>query len=166
MKIYILIALFNGLCFSKAVLEPEKQIQNSIFYDILEEYSYHRISENNISFDRNSFNLKNIGSGRISINHEWPSDYLIYFLNSESVIAKSRYKNSKKIINELKSDKKSIIEIASTIVHEATHEIELQTTGTTNEVGPKNAEKKFIDWVEKNWKMIITRIPELNSIKD
>ena len=58
MKIYILIALFNGLCFSKAVLEPEKQIQNSIFYDILEEYSYHRISENNISFDRNSFNLK------------------------------------------------------------------------------------------------------------
>jgi len=74
--------------------------------------------------------------------------------------------NVKKIINELKSDKKSIIEIASTIVHEATHEIELQTTGTTNEVGPKNAEKKFIDWVEKNWKMIITRIPELNSIKD
>ena len=54
-----------------------------------------------ISFDRNSFNLKNIGSGSISINHEWPSDYLIYFLNSESVIAKSRYKNSKKIINEL-----------------------------------------------------------------
>jgi hypothetical protein len=74
--------------------------------------------------------------------------------------------NVKKIINELKSDKKSIIEIASTIVHEATHEIELQTTGTTNEIGPKNAEKKFIDWVEKNWKMIITRIPELNSIKD
>ena len=54
MKKYILIFLFNELCFSKAVLEPEKQIQNSIFYDILEEYSYHRISENNISFDRNS----------------------------------------------------------------------------------------------------------------
>ena len=101
MKIYILIALLNGLCFSKAVLEPEKQIQNSLFYDILEECSYHRISENNISFDRNSFNLNNIGSGSISINHEWPSDYLIYFLNSESVIAKGRYKNSKKIIKEL-----------------------------------------------------------------
>ena len=101
MKIYILIALLNGLCFSKAVLQPEKQIQNSLFYDILEEYSYHRISENNISFDRNSFNLNNIGSGSISINHEWPSDYLIHFLNYESVIAKGRYKNSKKIINEL-----------------------------------------------------------------
>ena len=93
--------MLNGLCFSKAVLEPEKQIQNSIFYDILEEYSYHRISENNISFEWNSFNLKNIGSGSISINHEWPSDYLIHFLNSEGVIAKGRYKNSKKIINEL-----------------------------------------------------------------
>ena len=101
MKKYILIFLFNGLCFSKAVLEPEKQIQNSLFYDILEEYSYHRISENNISFDRNSFNLNNIGSGSISINHEWPSDYLIHFLDYESVIAKGRYKNSKKIINEL-----------------------------------------------------------------
>ena len=101
MKKYILIFFFNGFCFSTVVLEPEKQIQNSIFYDILEEYSYHRISENNISFDRNSFNLKNIGSGSISINHEWPSDYLIYFLNSESFIAKGRYKNSKKIINEL-----------------------------------------------------------------
>ena len=106
MKIYILIALFNGLCFSKAVLEPEKQIQNSIFYDILEEYSYHRISENNISFDRNSFNLKNIGSGRISINHEWPSDYLIYFLNFDDVIRKNRYRNSKNIINELNTIEK------------------------------------------------------------
>ena len=105
MKIYILIALLNGLCFSKAVLEPEKQIQNSIFYNILEEYSYHRISENNISFDRNSFNLNNIGSGSISINHEWSSDYLIHFLNSESVIARGRYKNSKKIINELNTKK-------------------------------------------------------------
>ena len=60
MKKYILILLFNGLCFSTVVSEPEKQIQNSILYDILEEYSYHRISENNISFDRNSFNLKKI----------------------------------------------------------------------------------------------------------
>ena len=101
MKIYILIILFNGLCFSKAVLEPEKQNQNSIFYDILEEYSYHRISENNISLDKNNFNLKNTVSPDVRINYEWPSDYLIYFLNSKSVIVKSRYRNSKKIINEL-----------------------------------------------------------------
>lgn len=72
--------------------------------------------------------------------------------------------NVKKIINELKDDKKSIIEIASTIVHEATHEIELQTTGKTNEVGPKNAEKKFVDWVDKNWNLIQSRISELKNI--
>ena len=101
MKIYILIALLNGLCFSKAVLEPEKQIQNSIFYNILEEYSYHRISEHNISLGKNNFNLKNTGSSGISINYEWPSDYLIYFLNSKGDIAKSRYRNSKNMINKL-----------------------------------------------------------------
>ena len=69
MKIYIFIALFNGICFSKVVLEPEKQIQNSIFYDILEEYSYHRISENNISLDKNNFNLKNTVSRDTRINY-------------------------------------------------------------------------------------------------
>ena len=73
MKIYILIALLNGLCFSKAVLEPEKQIQNSIFYDILEEYSYHRISENNFSLDKNNFNLKNIFSRPFF----WPFIFLL-----------------------------------------------------------------------------------------
>lgn len=72
--------------------------------------------------------------------------------------------NVKKIINELKDDKKSIIEIASTIVHEATHEIELQTTGKTNEIGPKNAENKFVDWVDKNWNLIQNRISELKNI--
>tara|TARA_B100000212_G_C27145040_1_gene435011 strand:+ start:54 stop:374 length:321 start_codon:yes stop_codon:yes gene_type:complete len=106
MKKYILIFLFNELCFSKAVLEPEKQIQNSIFYNILEEYSYHRISEHNISLDKNNFNLKNTGSIDISINYEWPSDYLIYFLNSNRNIAKSRYRNSKNIINELNTPEK------------------------------------------------------------
>ena len=101
MKKYSLIFLFNGLCFSTVALEPEKQIKNSIFYEILEEYSYHRISENNISLDKNNFNLKNTVSRDIRINYEWPSDYLIYFLNSEVVIVKTRYRNFKKIINEL-----------------------------------------------------------------
>ena len=106
MKKYILIFLFNGLCFSTVVLEPEKQIQNSIFYDILDEYSYHRISEDNISFDRNSFYLKNIGSSNITVNYEWPSDYIIHFLNFEHVIRNNRYKISKKIINKLNTPEK------------------------------------------------------------
>ena len=73
--------------------------------------------------------------------------------------------NVKKIINELKDDKKSIIEIASTIVHEATHEIELQTTGKTNEIGPKNAENKFVDWVDKNWNLIFGEKKDYENTK-
>jgi len=106
MKKYILIFFFNGFCFSTVVLEPEKQIQNSIFYNILEEYSYYRISQSNISFDKDSFNLKNTPSGGTPINYEWPSDYLIYFLNYKNYIAKNRYRKSKKIIIELNNREK------------------------------------------------------------
>ena len=62
--------------------------------------------------------------------------------------------------------KEAVIEIASTIVHEATHSIEFQSTGKTNEIGPQNAERKFIDWVSKNWKTITQRIPQLNNFKN
>lgn len=58
----------------------------------------------------------------------------------------------------------TVIEIASTIVHEATHEIELQTTGQTNETGPENASKQFLSWVKSNWNTIIQRIPDLNKL--
>lgn len=45
--------------------------------------------------------------------------------------------NVQKIVRELGNTRQAIIEIASTIVHEATHEIEFQNTGKTNEVGPQ-----------------------------
>ena len=57
-----------------------------------------------------------------------------------------------------------VLEIASTIVHECTHELERQNTGTTSEVGPVQAEHRFMDWVRKNWKTIVSRIPQLSSI--
>lgn len=69
--------------------------------------------------------------------------------------------NVKKIVDKLGDSKEAILEIASTIIHEATHEIELQNTGKTNEIGPKNAEAKFIQWANQNWNTIKTRIPEL-----
>lgn len=72
--------------------------------------------------------------------------------------------NVQKIVAELGDSKEAILEIASTIVHEATHEIELQTTGKTNEIGPKNAENHFIQWANQNWNVIKTRIPELASL--
>jgi hypothetical protein len=58
----------------------------------------------------------------------------------------------------------TVLEIASTIVHECTHELELQTTGRTNEVGPVAASHKFLDWTKKNWTTIIERIPALAQL--
>lgn len=73
--------------------------------------------------------------------------------------------NIQKILQKYGDSKEAIIEIASTIVHEATHEIELQTTGKTNEIGPQSAERKFMDWIKKNWGTIVQKIPQLASIK-
>lgn len=57
----------------------------------------------------------------------------------------------------------AILEIASTIVHECTHELERQKTGTTSEVGPVQAEKRFMAWVRTNWNTIMQRIPQLKN---
>jgi hypothetical protein len=72
--------------------------------------------------------------------------------------------NVQKIVRELGDTKNAVIEIASTIIHEATHDLEYQSTGKTSEIGPKNAESKFKDWVNKNWSLIITRIPQLANL--
>ena len=58
----------------------------------------------------------------------------------------------------------AFLEIASTIVHECTHEMELQSTGKTSEIGPKAAEDNFKNWVNKNWNVILTRIPVLKTL--
>jgi len=72
--------------------------------------------------------------------------------------------NVQKIVRELGDSPNTIIEIASTIVHEATHEMEYRNTGQTNEIGPKKAEEEFKNWVSKNWKMISSQIPQVNFI--
>lgn len=72
--------------------------------------------------------------------------------------------NVQKIVRELGDTPNTVIEIASTIVHEATHEKEYRTTGKTDETGPKKAESEFKDWVSKNWKNIANQIPQINFI--
>jgi len=72
--------------------------------------------------------------------------------------------NVNKIVSELGDSKQAIIEIASTIIHEATHDLEFQSTGKTSEIGPRSAEYKFKSWVDKNWNLITSRIPQLSSI--
>lgn len=58
--------------------------------------------------------------------------------------------NISRILKELGNTKRAVIEIASTIVHEATHENELQNKGSTNEIGPKAAEMQFMNWIKAN----------------
>lgn len=71
--------------------------------------------------------------------------------------------NVRRIMQEMGSDFDAVIEIASTIIHEATHEIERETTGTTSEAGPVAAERKFKAWAESNKNMLAQKFPELQG---
>ena len=51
------------------------------------------------------------------------------------------------------------LEIASTIVHEATHVLDFLNTNNSPESNAVAAEKRFKDWVKKNWNMIQQQIP-------
>lgn len=72
--------------------------------------------------------------------------------------------NVQKIVRELGDTAAAVIEIASTIVHEATHEMEYRTTGKTSEVGPKNAETRFHAWAKANWRSFASGIPQLANL--
>jgi len=69
--------------------------------------------------------------------------------------------NVNRIVSEMGDTPRAVIEIASTIVHEATHEIEFQTSGKTDESGPKRAEAEFHRWVSANWPLVLSKIPQL-----
>lgn len=79
--------------------------------------------------------------------------------------------NIRRIISEIKDDLHRIIEIASTIIHEATHveDFQARTKAKLNmhddpqsETHAKDNERKFQLWVSQNLKSLLTRIPELN----
>jgi hypothetical protein len=70
--------------------------------------------------------------------------------------------NVNRIVKELGDGPAAIIEIASTIVHEATHEIEFQTRGKTDEIGPRKAEQDFKSWVSANRRLVSSRIPQIS----
>jgi hypothetical protein len=70
--------------------------------------------------------------------------------------------NVRKIVSEMGDTPETVIEIASTIIHEATHEMEFQASGKTDENGPKRAEDAFRKWVRDNWRTVVSRIPQLN----
>jgi hypothetical protein len=73
--------------------------------------------------------------------------------------------NVSRIVRELGDTLQAIIEIASTVVHEATHELERETKGSTSEVGPVDAERKFKMWVKSNLQTIMQKVPQLRNLQ-
>lgn len=73
--------------------------------------------------------------------------------------------NVHRILNQSRSHYEAILQLASTIIHEATHSIERETTGTSSEDGPKRAEHQFMDWVGRNSAKLLQMFPELREAK-
>ena len=71
--------------------------------------------------------------------------------------------NIKRILAESKNDLEAVLQIASTIVHEAIHELEFETTGKTSEAGPQAEERKFMEWARGKLQEITRRYPELQG---
>jgi hypothetical protein len=71
--------------------------------------------------------------------------------------------NVRDILKRFGDSFSAIIEIASTIVHEATHAIEFQTKEKVMnpEKSPTDAEKSFKSWVQNNLNLIFAQIPQL-----
>jgi len=63
--------------------------------------------------------------------------------------------NIRRILNELPNDEDRIMEIASTILHEATHEWERENQGVTSEVGPLKTEAAFKAWMQGPGKQVL-----------
>jgi hypothetical protein len=57
----------------------------------------------------------------------------------------------------------AVKEIGSTIVHEATHQKELEETGTTSEAGPQAAESEFATWAESSKEQVMAMFPDLKQ---
>ena len=74
--------------------------------------------------------------------------------------------NINRIVKESKTDLDAVLQIAATIVHECTHEMEREETGQTSEVGPQKAEREFMNWAKQNMKRIQDKHPELKGQED
>lgn len=71
--------------------------------------------------------------------------------------------NVQRIVRELGDSKEAILEIASTIAHEAVHSIEFQEFGKTGETRTRQVELQFKSWANQNWPRIKSLIPQLRN---
>lgn len=58
----------------------------------------------------------------------------------------------------------AVFEIASTIVHEAQHALDMEKNNRTDEGSAKASEKRFADWFKKNINSIKSQIPFFKNI--
>ena len=86
--------------FGAIVIEPESQIQNSIYYDSLDEDSYYKIGDTNTSFRQDSFEPRK-SYNHLFRTHEWPIDFIIQILHSHKNVVKNEMESKKIIKNYL-----------------------------------------------------------------
>lgn len=70
--------------------------------------------------------------------------------------------NVRKILSQSKNNLDAILQISSTILHEATHEREQELTGQSSERGPKEREHDFMMWAQQNMQKILKSYPEIS----
>ena len=99
MKKYFYILLIK-VSFGAIIIEPESQIQNSIYYDSIHEDSYYRIGDTNTSFRQDSLESRH-SYIHFSGIHEWPSDYVVEILHLHKNVVKNEIENNNKIENYL-----------------------------------------------------------------
>ena len=97
MKKYFYMVLIQ-VSFGAIVIEPENQIQNTIYYDSLDEDSYYKIGDTNTSFRQDSFEPRK-SYKHLFRTHEWPSDYVIQNLHLHKNIVLNKIENNEKIEN-------------------------------------------------------------------
>jgi hypothetical protein len=69
--------------------------------------------------------------------------------------------NVRRILRESRSEFEAVVQIASTIIHEATHKGDFAATGNAGEPNAYGAEGKFMSWVQRNVNQIIQKYPQL-----
>jgi hypothetical protein len=74
--------------------------------------------------------------------------------------------NVRRILSQAKSQVEAVLQIASTIIHEATHEHEREGKGDTTETGPRTEENKFMAWAAQNLQKILQKFPEISMSND
>ena len=99
MKKYFYILLIT-VSFGAIIIEPESQIQNSIYYDSTYEDSYFRIGDTNTSFRQYSLEPRQSYIHHSGI-HEWPSDYIVEILHLQKNVIRNEIENNKNIENYL-----------------------------------------------------------------